>query len=69
MSWTAEMRKFGSNDEWEGNDARFALRVDAVQYGEGLNAHWPMRELRVIESDKPPNCRLDNGTVKYVWEK
>jgi len=66
MSWTAEMRKFGSNDEWEGNDARLALRIDAIEYGEGLNAHCRMR---VVESDKPPACRLDNGAVKYLWEK
>ena len=67
MSWTAEVRKFASDEEWQGNNARFALRVDAVEYGESLNAQ--LANARITRRRKRQATELPIGQRQVLWKK
>ncbi len=59
ISWAPQVIA-DSGGLWSGNALRFATKEEALAHATDLMWRWILvKEIRVIESDDPVNCRWD----------
>jgi hypothetical protein len=53
--------------QWSGNECRFATEREAKDYVDDLAMRWTLvRNVCVIQSDDPVNCKWENGKAVFV---
>ncbi len=65
-SWKYEVIA-DSTGKWSGNSVRFPTEEEAAAAGHDLSLRWlAVRDVRVVESEDPPNYRWNGDTIKPI---